>query len=86
MDREGGKISGPSCMHSLGSNKFLILRSTNLLEIVGPGAEDSLFVDDKPMASTCVDHQRNNQMAITTMAYLSPDHEPYVNVWIKNLG
>ena len=50
LDRTGGKISGPQSLHPIYSypNTFAVLRTSKLVEVVGPGPDDSLVVDEKP--------------------------------------
>ena len=50
MDRTGGKISGPQSLHQLTKipNAYIVLRTSKLVEIVGPAQVDSMVVDERP--------------------------------------
>jgi hypothetical protein len=50
MDRTGGRVAGPQALHPItdSANSFLVLRTSKLVEIVGPGHEDNLLVNEKP--------------------------------------
>ena len=50
MERGGGRVVGAQALHSLSGspNSFLVLRSSKMVEIVGPRPDDSIMVDERP--------------------------------------
>ena len=76
------KVKNTFSIRSLNSSAFLVLRSSNLVEVMS-GSHKSLLLDDRP-SGLCINHQGTQSHAYTMVA-LTADEEkdPIVYIWSK---